>query len=388
MKKKAYIGIFVLSLCGLVACQEGLSSLENSALDSSNEAPISSSDISSSNNVSTPSNKYVPIDTNFNIDVFSQELSFDLNMNKISKDQAEELVNNDISKYPTSDSSTYQSTSSKRTTIIGKKEETHVTVNRSTSTYSVKDLIEEKTTINKIDSDYKWSYRRSSENTRTVYFKEPDLIRHVITEQLDYIKDGNLYHVYANQSYYEGMEEKGTFEAYFTKRSDFSEEDYGTTFDIYLDGYVYFNSTNNLNKLDKSIYNNFVTSSSYYTADDYKGVARDTNYDYYSSDKNGDFGCVAKDTGSYSFSDLRDYPSMEKSELNTINYQQDYLLNISSYFTYEENSLIKSVSTKRTGTVIRDETKESRKKVMVGCEIFYPDLSKFKEIEYTPPVIK
>ena len=79
---------------------------------------------------------------------------------------------------------------------------------------------------------------------------------------------------------------------------------------------------------------------------------------------------------------------MEKSELDTISYSQNYLLNIKNYFTYDENAVIKSASKSVSGKVIRDERKENRKKVMEGCEIFYPDLSKFEEREITPPITK
>ena len=70
-------------------------------------------------------------------------------------DQAEELVANDISKYPA------EKSTNKRTSYTIKREESHVTENRTTATYSVKDIYEEKFTVNKTDADNNWSYRRS-----------------------------------------------------------------------------------------------------------------------------------------------------------------------------------------------------------------------------------
>ena len=75
---------------------------------------------------------------------------------------------------------------------------------------------------------------------------------------------------------------------------------------------------------------------------------------------------------------------MEKNEISVISYHQDYLINISNYFTYEEDYLTKSVSKKYNGETIRDETIQGRKKIIEECNVFYPDLSKFEEREYTP----
>lgn len=381
MKNKLSIGLLILSLCSLASCQEGLSSSSSSVGESSpNSVPSSSSIISSSNSgTSAPVYTYHPINESIKPDMFSNELSFTLNTNKISEEQAKDLVTNDLTQYPE------DKTTKKRTSYTLKKSESHVTVNRSTATYSVKDLIEEKFTVNKTDEDNQWSYRRSEENTRTVYFKEDPLIRHIVTEHLYFIKDNCYYYVYANKSYYEGTEDKGTYESYYYKLDDFNIDDYAYTYYVPIDGYVYFSKTSNLTKIGKAVNNNFMTSTSFYTIDDYDAVQRDTNYQCYSSGEKGDFSCLASDSANYPFSNLRDYPSMEKNELDTISYHQDYLLDISNYFNYEENALMKSVSKNTKGETIRDETKESRKKVMEGCEIFYPDLSKFEEREYTSP---
>ena len=382
MKKKLSVGVIVLTLISLAACQEGLSSSSSSSSSSSDiiSSHSESSPISSSSN----SNVYYPINpSSAEINVFSKDLVFELNLNKISEEAAQELVANDISKYPE------EKSANKRTSYTIKREETHVTENRTTATYSLKDYFEEKFTVNKIDSDNKWSYRRMEEYAKTVYFVEDTLIRHSVVETLYFVKDNYLYDVHAEKTYYEGMENKGTYEAYYTKTDDFNIDDYGGWFGINLEGYTYFNSTSGFNRIDKSVYDNLFWSSSYYTADDYKLVERDTNYEYYSSGGNGSFGCIVNDKGDYRFGDLKDYPTMEKKELDTISYSQDYLLSISDYFTFEENSLVKSISrTANKEKVIRDETKENRMIVTDECEIFYPDLSKFKEREITPPITK
>ena len=402
MEKKLSGGVLVLTLCILASCQEGLSI--SSSIDGSSSSNVSTSSVisssvdgSSSSNVSTSSvisssssdssssndrGNYYPISESSEIDIFSKDLTFNLDMNKISEEAAQELVANDISKYPA------EKSSNKRTSYSIKREELHVKDNRTSATYSVKDRFEEKFTVNKTDADNNWSYRRSEEYTETSYFVEDTLIWHRVTEWLSFVKDNYLYEVYAEKAYYEGMENRGTYEVYYTKTDDFNIDEYGGWFGVNLDGYTYFNSTSGFNKIDKSVYTNFSLSSSYYKADDYRTIERDTNYDYYSSGEKGSFGCIANDKGDYQFSDLKYYPSMEADDLRAISYSQDYLLNITNYFTYEENSLTKSTSKNGKGKVIRDEIKENRKKTIDGCEIFYPDLSKFEEREITPPIIK
>ena len=384
MKKKLSGGVLVLTLCILASCQEGLSISSSVQIISSNSSSsLSSSDVSSSSNSSSSMEKtYYPINSTSEIGIFSNELVFSLDMNKITMDQAEELVANDISKYPA------EKSTNKRTSYTIKREESHVTENRTTATYSVKDIYEEKFTVNKTDADNNWSYRRSEEHTRTVYFVEDTLIRHSVTERLCFVKDNYLYDVYAEESYYEGMENRGTYEAYYTKTDDFNINEYGGWFGVNIDGYAFFNSTQGLSRISRNMYDNLFWSSSYYTAEEYADIEREINYEFYSSNEKGSFACVANDKGDYPFSNLRDYPSMEKSELDTISYSQNYLLNIKNYFTYDENAVIKSTSKSVSGKVIRDERKENRKKVMEGCEIFYPDLSKFEEREITPPITK
>lgn len=426
MNKKISIGVLMLAVCGLVACQEQEESSISSSIESSstNSESISSTPLSSdtastqsiisslsseesfessslindtstsneespktstSNNESSSSNDtsslfagYYPINPTPIEDVFSTPINYELSMNKITQEVAEELVANDILKYPE------EQAPSKRTIITSVKEESHVTENRSDATYSVKDIVKEKHAINKIDSNLKWSYRKSQEDTITTYFVEDPLVRHTTIEQLVYVKDNCLYRVFTEKSYYEGMEDRGTYEAYYYKTEDYDDELYGANFVIPVDGYTYFSGAQGFNKLDKTILNNFRYSSSFYEADNYSALERDTDYEYYSSGESGSFGCIAKDIGDYHFSDLIDYPSMERESLHTISYQQDYLLNISNYFTFEEDYLTKSVSKKSNGHIIRNEMEDGRKKVTQECEAFYPDLSNFEERENNP----
>lgn len=389
MKNKLRLGVLILTLGALAACQEGLSisSLNKSSstadFSSAFDSSILSNDISSSSNGSssdTPS--YQPIDLSNEEDVFSRETKFELSMNKITEANAEALVNNDVSQVPEEQSS------HRKTAITKTKEESHVTKNRSTSNYSVKDLVTEKHSIRKVDTDQKWCYTKSLENTTTTYFEEEPLIRHVVIEKLIYEKDNVLYEVCSEKSYYEGKEKQGTFESYFIKRNEYNLEEYGNPFDIQIQGFVYFYKTTNLGKIDRDIFSNFNTSSMFYTIDNPSLLSRTTNKEYYSSGEKGRFGCVANDSCNYNFSDLRDYPSMEKNAFSTISYHQDYMLNITDYFTYELDSLVTSTSKSATGEVVRDEKIDSRKAITEECDVFYPDLSKFEEREYTPPIYK
>ena len=383
MKKKLGVSVLIVTFLSLVACQEGLSI--SSANDSSSEAHTSStkansssdkssSEISSSSNTSSSEmGIYYPIDPTPYTNPFANEITFELNMNKITAEEAEQLVASDISKYPA------EQTTNKRTSINSEKQESHVTDNRASSTYSVKDYVETKHTINAIDQDKLWAFRKSTEYRLTTYFEEDDLIWHTTTEQLYYVKDGLLYFVYAQEKYYEGMEEKGTYESYYTVKEDFNIADYGGVFNVPIDGYAYFNETQNFNRIDRTVYNNFASSSSYYEADDYRNIKRDTKYDYYSSGDKGSFGAIAKDIGEYNFSDLSDYPRFESDELDKIYYGQDYLLNISNYFNFEEDYVTTSISKSGINKVMREERKEKRKTVTEECEIFYPDLTNFEK---------
>ena len=411
MKKQLSIGVLLLTVCGLVACQEGLpsSSRQETSFSSSNhgsnnvessatslisepssttvestvsDSSSSSSLIQSSNSSSKPNN-YYPIGPTSEVDVFSKDITFALSTNVIDKDAAENLINNDF--LPTSKEKAF----TKMTGISSSKKESHVTINRTTATYSVKDLVEEKHIIAKIDSENKWYYSKQTEDTKTVYFVEGELNRHVIRESLYYVDNGCLYFVYAEKNYYEGMESKGTYEAYYTIMSDLTEEEYIGKFTIYPDSCTYFKESTGINKIDKVIYNNFTLSSCYYQAKNYSEMERHPNYEYHASGEKGNFGCVANDDCTYNFSDLNDYPSMEKEELNKIDYHQDFLLTISNYFEIEEDYLTRSISkSANKDKVIRDETIQGRKKTTEGCDIFYPDLSNFEEREYTPPITK
>ena len=362
MKKRIKCGILIVTLNGIVACQEGLSISLNSNNDVSNSSNDASS-ISGASLSSSSTNAYYPIGPTSETDVFSTNISISLDLPKISKDEAENLVSNDVSKYPE------EKTSKVRTAITSKKSESHVTVNRSTATYSVKDLVEEKHSIRMVDTNNKWTYAKGTELTKTTYFVEDDLIRHVVNESMIYVKDNDVYYVYAKESYYEGMKDKGTFEAYYIKRSNMAEEDYIYNFDINLDGWTYFNETQKLNRIEKTVYNNFSTSSMFYYSRNYKDIERSPSFEYYSSKEAGYFGCLVSDSCDYTLTDEDDYPSMEKNELHKICYQQNYIINISNYFTYNEDYLTKSVSKKASGEVIRDETIQYRKKI--GSPFFW-----------------
>ena len=377
MKKYFNIGL-LLTACLLVACQEVASSSseksDSSIISSSNSGNISfeSSDSSSKNN------EYYPIGTSSTtIDLFSNDGSFSLSTPTITKEQAEDLVSNDLSSYPE------EKSLHKKTVLTSVKQESHVKANYSSSNYSVKDLIEEKHTISQIDSDNKWSYSKSVETCKTVYFEEDTLIRHIARENLFFVKDGCYYQVTSEQSYYEGLENRGIYESYYYKMYDLKEEECIGRFTIYLDSWTYFNKSSGFDKIDKSIYNNFSQSSSFYYSNNYRDMERHPSYEYHSS-KEGDFGCVAVDDYEYYSSDITDYPSGEKDSLYAISYHQDYLVNIFNYFTYNEDYLTKSISKKANDNVIREETRQGRKKVIEECEVFYPDLSKFEEREYNP----
>lgn len=430
MKKQLIIGTLLLAACNLVACQDSSSSslsnqdsLSESSVSSSivdtssslsangdNTASLSangdnttslSSEISSTNNESTSSeastssyssssnntsskpNTYHPIGSpTADIFDFSKSITFALSTDVIDQQTAVNKINNDI--VPVSK----ETPLTKFTSISSTKKESHVTVNRSTSNYSVKDLVEEKHSITKVDYENRWYYSKRVENTNTVYFEEDELMRHTVSEYLYYVDNGVLYYVSAEQSYYEGMEERGTFEAYYYKITDMTEDEYIGRFTILLRNAAFFTETSGINKIDKDLYNNFTHSSSFYYSDSYSDMARQSTYEYHTSNENGNFGCVANDDYTYNFEDLSDYPSMERKELDTITYHQDYLLTISNYFTIEQDYLTTSISKTSNDRVIRDETMQGRKKTSLECDVFYPDLSNFEEREYTPPIIK
>ena len=380
MKKYLSIGALLITIGGLVACEGGLY-ISNANQDGSN-GPTSS-------NKSTPpiatynwisdEKSFQPIAAS-NITEPSTEINFSSNMNKINETDAQNLINNDFSVYP-SDKSINQMTS-----ITYKKEHARIMTNRSTSTYSLKEQFEEKYIIRMVDHDKKWAYKMIREDTTNQYFVEEQLIRHTISETLNFVKDNDFYTVYSEQSYYEGEESKGTFESYFVKRENLEEEQYFSTFTIRNSDCTYFNETGNFNKLSNSIYENFAGSSSWYEASDYKNITQDTKGEYYFSSTPGNFRYIANDLAEYYFADLKDYPSDERSALSKICYDQNYSLTIVDYFNFVENYETNSVSMDSKNNVIRAENKIGKKTVLNQCKAFYPDLDKYEEREYTPPI--
>ena len=382
--KKQVITLMLLSLlCGITACQEEISSssIETSSFSSNPESSLLESSVVSGPS-SSISYSYQPIGKSTNLDIFSNPIKFELTTTKIDKDAAENLINTDVNKLPEGRVLT------KSTSLKSTRRESHVTVNRTTATYSVKDLIEEEYSTSQVDSNAKWHYTKNVQYQKTVYFVEDDLIRHIITENLYYAKDKTLFYVHSKQSYYEGMEDKGTFESYFYKIDNYSEDENGYLFAVHLESNMYFSNSSGLDKIDKTLYTNFTKSSSFYYSRNYKSMNREPTYEYHSSGKKGEFSCLAKDVYTYYSSDLDDSPSMEASEVSTINYSQDYMLKINDYLTYEEDFMTSSVSKNIKGETIRDETVQSRKTVTEDCDVFYPDLSKFEEREYTEPTTR
>ena len=385
MKKHFSIGL-LLTTCLLAGCQEA-ATISSPMVSGSDDSPIvSSSDDSlpsgSSESSSFTNNTYHPIGpSSTTVGLFSEDVSFSLSTPTITKEQAEDLVNNDLLLFPEEQSL------HKKTSIVSKRDERHVKNNYSKSNYSVKDIFEEKHFIEQLDADNKWAYRKNVETAKTEYFDEDDLIRHIIHESLIYIKDGFYYEVHSEQSYYEGREDKGTYESYYCKVENSQGEDFSEKFALYLNGWTYFHGYTGFDEIDRSVFENFRFSSSWYSSAQDDEMERNTSYEYHSP-KSGSFGCVVKDDFEYSASDITDYPTGEKGILHSISYHQDYLLNISDYFTYDEDYITRSVSKKANGDVIRDETKEQRTKVTEECEVFYPDLSQFEEREYKPPVYR
>ena len=275
MKKYLVVGTMIVMMSSLVACQEeslSSSSTKEGSISSSVQNSLSERDtsISPSNDIvsvssseenstsiesslasnesassntsaissdSSKPNNYHPIGPLSDINVFSKDIEFAFSTDEINEETASNLINNDI--LPNSKSKTL----TKMTGIASSKKESHVTVNRTTATYSVKDLIEEKHSITQIDSEKQWYYTKRIENTKTVYFKEDELNRHIVSESLYYVDDGCLYLVCAEQSYYEGMEDKGTFESYYYKMSDITEEEYTGLFTIRLESWTFFNES-------------------------------------------------------------------------------------------------------------------------------------------------
>lgn len=353
----------------------------SSTLSSSEAAPSSEVTSSSQSQSSNPDeNVYRQIDESWvNEDVFAKNVNYVLE-STLSLSEANDFVDNDFA------NNYAQASRTKFTTIERTRIESHIAENRSTSTYSIKDRIEEKCSVRMVDSENRWVYQRTSEDSKNVYFVEDDLVRHMITEQLYFYRDNCLYYVYANSSYYEGEENKGTYKSYYQKITGLSEEDIDSYFYLHPLSWSYF-GTSGLSKIENKLGDNFISSTSYYTIEDYDIVEHQTDYSF-ASKGSGNFDCSVNDTASYYFDNLRDYPSTEKTLLSSISYQQKYLLNISNYSSFAENFITTSVSKSKDDKTLRNEIRQGNKILAEECAIFYPDLSKFAEKEYEPPIHK
>ena len=297
MKKHFSIGL-LLTTCLLAGCQEAATISSPMVSGSDSSLPSGSSESSSFTN-----NTYHPIGpSSTTVGLFSEDVSFSLNTPTITKEQAEDLVNNDLLLFPEEQSL------HKKTSIVSKREEAHIKENYSKSNYSVKDYFEEKHFIQQLDADNKWAYRKNVETAKTEYFDEDDLIRHSIYESLLYIKDGFYYEVHSEQSYYEGREDKGTYESYYCKVENSQGEDFSEKFALYLNGWTYFHGYTGFDEIDRSVFQNFRFSSSWYSSDHDDEMERHTSYEYHSP-KSGSFGCVVKDDFEYNASDITDCPT-------------------------------------------------------------------------------
>lgn len=383
MNVKVKLSVLLLVAFAPIACNQGFSSASSQSNSSSISSACSSSGaISSSQSQSSNSNEktYHPINESWvNEDVFSKNVNYELT-GTLSLAEAKDVVNNDFA------NNYSQVSRTKFTTIERTKIESHILENRSTSTYSIKDRFEEKCGVRMVDSENRWIYQRTSEDSKNVYFVEEDLVRHIVTEYLYFYKDNYLYYVYANSSYYEGQEDRGTYESYYQIIPDLSEEEIDSYFYLHPLSWSYFGSSG-LSKIENKLGDNFVRSTSYYTIEDYDIVDHQTNYSFASKD-NGYFDCSVNDTCSYYFDNLRDYPSTEKTILSSISYEQKYLLNISNYSSFAENFVTTSVSKSANDKTLRNEIRQGNKILDEECEIFYPDLSKFAKKEYEPPIHK
>ena len=383
MNKKVELSVLLLAAFSAIACNQSLSSASNQPSASSQFNDHSSSeDVSSSQDQSSgPDIKtYRSINESWvDEDVFSKSVDYTLE-STLSLAEANDFVNNDFA------NNYNQVSRTKFTTIERTKKESHIFENRSTSTYSIKDRIEEKCGVRMVDSENKWRYQRTSEDSKNVYFVEEDLVRHIVTESLYFYRDNYLYYVYANSSYYEGQEDRGTYESYYQIIPDLSEEEIDSYFYLHPLSWSYFGS-NGLFNIENKLGDNFIRSTSYYTIEDYDIVNHQTNYSFASKD-DGYFDCSVNDTCSYYFDNLRDYPSVEEAVLSSISYEQKYLLNIANYSSYEENFITTSISKSKTNQTLRNEIRQGNKILKEECDIFYPDLSKFAEKEYKSPINK
>ena len=377
MNKKSKVSILLLVFFATVACEENFTSDSNeSSVDSSSDViPSPQNQPQSSNPDENIYNKIC--ESWVNEDVFSKSVNYSLD-STLSLSEANELVNNDLT------NNYNQVSRTKFSSIERTKKECYVTENHSTATYSIKERFEEKCTVSKFDSENKWKYSRTSEDSKNVYFVEDDLVRHVVNEQLYFYKDNYLYYVYAESSYYEGKEDKGIYKSYYQKIGGLSEEEMDSYFYIRPMAYSYFGNSG-LSKIENKLGSNLINSTSYYTIEDYDILNHQTNYSF-ASKGSGCFDCYTSDACSYYFDNLRDYPSIEETLLSSISYEQKYLLNISNYSSFTENFITTSVSKSKDGKILRNEIRQGNKIQDEECEIFYPDLYKFAEKEYEAPI--
>lgn len=304
-------------------------------------------------------------------DVFAKPVTYELN-NTITTEEAETIVNNDIivnvpDKLP-----------KQLTHIEATKKEFHATTNRSTGDYIVKDYYLERRTTQLVDSENKWSYSRISDESKTVYFEEEQLVRHEVLESLYFYRNNYLYFVCAELDYYEGKESDGVYNCYYAKTKDLSKEEIDNHFTINTEAWAYFHKYRGFANLDRRIKVIFDSSSSYYSVGKVDNLNFQTDHSF-ASKGSGYLDCLVNQTCTYRLNDLDDYPSEERNVLKTIDYQQKYLSNISNYFSYDESYITTSVSKDSDKKAIREDTNQGRRILSEGCEIFYPDLSNFKE---------
>ena len=362
MKKIVKVSSLLSIMFAAIACGQNSSNSNNSASNSGGSS-------------SFQNQGFHPVAESWkDEDVFSKPVNYELN-NIITTEEAESIVNNDI--IP----NVAQKTPKKLTYIEATKKELRVSENRSTGDYSVKSYYQERKTTQQIDSDNKWSYSRTSEESRTVYFEEDDLIRHEVLESLSFYRNNYLYSVVAEIDYYEGSEDKGTYECYYVKKEISSNEEIDSYFTVNTEGLAYFHEHRGFANLDRRIKVIFGYSTSYYSVGSTDNLNFQTNHSY-ASKGSGYLDCLVNQTCTYGINDLNDYPSEERNALKTIDYQQKYLSNISNYFPYTESYATTSISKGSDNKAIREETNQGKRILTEGCKIFYPDLSKFEEREY------
>ena len=153
MNKKVKLSVLLLVAFSAIACNQGLSSASNQPSASSQFSDHSSSEeVSSSQDQSSgPDIKtYRSINESWvDEDVFSKSVDYTLE-STLSLAEANDFVNNDFA------NNYNQVSRTKFTTIERTKKESHIFENRSTSTYSIKDRIEEKCGVRMVDSEKTW----------------------------------------------------------------------------------------------------------------------------------------------------------------------------------------------------------------------------------------